>query len=361
LVLEIAERALADAGYLERPYNRERTGVIIGAGGGACDLGLAYQTRVMVEHYLSRVNGIDPATKQNVLEQMRSVMPPLTEDSFPGTLGNVAAGRVANRFDLGGPNFAVDAACASSLAALDVSVQDLRHGTSDLMLVGGGDGQQHVSSFLMFSKTHALSPRGRCRPFDATADGIAISEGLAGAMIKRLDDAVREGDRIFAVIRHIAGASDGRDKSLTAPSLAGQKRTLERAFQGTGISPASVGLVEAHGTGTVVGDQTELQALCEVYGAAGAKPQTCVLGSVKSQIGHAKCGAGLAGLIKVALSLHHRTLPPTLVEEPSPAVRNRSIPFYLSTRARPWFHTSSEPRRAGVSASVSAGPIFTWF
>src|SRR5262249_15840881 len=162
---------------------------------------------------------------------------------------NVAAGRVSNRFDLAGPNFAVDAACASSLAALSVSVMELRNRSSDMVFLGGGDAQMNISSFLMFSKTHALSPRARCRPFGAQADGIASSEGLAGVILKRLDEALRDGDRIYAVIRSVGSASDGRDKSLTAPSLMGQKRTLERAYAGDDLSPGTIGLVEAHGTG----------------------------------------------------------------------------------------------------------------
>jgi acyl transferase domain-containing protein/NAD(P)H-dependent flavin oxidoreductase YrpB (nitropropane dioxygenase family)/NAD(P)-dependent dehydrogenase (short-subunit alcohol dehydrogenase family) len=359
LVLEIAQRALEHAGYHRRPFPRERTAVIIGAGGGACDLGLQYQTRAMAEHYLGLVPGLDPHVRQQALQGLQSILPTLTEDSFPGTLCNVAAGRVANRFDLAGPNYAVDAACASSLAALDMAVMELRQRTSDMVFLGGGDAQMNISSFLMFSKTHALSPRGRCRPFDASADGIAISEGLAGIILKRLDDALRDGDRIYAILRSVGSASDGRDKSLTAPSLQGQKRTLERAYQGAGFaSCGTVGLLEAHGTGTVVGDRTELEALCEVFLAQGARAQSCALGSVKSQIGHTKNGAGVAGLIKAVLALHHRTLPPTVVEEPSPAVRDRNIPFYLNTRARPWFHTGQEPRRAGVSAFGFGGTNF---
>ncbi len=358
LVLENSRLALEHAGYDKRPLPRERTAVIIGAGGGACDLGLQYQTRAMVEHYLTQATDLDPTAREQVLQGLRRLLPTLTEDSFAGTLCNVAAGRVANRFDLRGPNFAVDAACASSLAALDMGVLELRQRSSDLVFLGGGDAQMNISSYLMFSKTHALSPRGRCRPFDANADGIAISEGLAGVLLKRLDEAIRDGDRIFAVIRSIGSSSDGRDKSMTAPSLFGQKRTLERAYAAEDLSPATVGLIEAHGTGTVVGDRTELQALCEVFGEHGATPQSCALGSVKSQIGHTKNGAGLAGLIKATLALHHRTLPPTLVEEPSPAVRDRSIPFYLNTRPRPWFHTGPTPRRAGISAFGFGGTNF---
>src|SRR5205807_6645831 len=147
--------------------------------------------------------------------------------------------------------------------------------------------------------------------FDAAADGIVLGEGVACVVLKRLADAERDGDRIYAVIKGVAGASDGKSLGLTAPRKDGQVRALDRAYRQAGVSPAEVGLVEAHGTGTVVGDRTELATLTEVYAAAGAEPGACVLGSVKSQIGHTKCAAGMAGLIKASLAIYHGVLPPT--------------------------------------------------
>jgi acyl transferase domain-containing protein len=278
LMLEVVRQTLADAGYDRRPFARERTGVVIGAGGGMADLGLAYGTRCMVEQYLHQVPGLEPEVRQRVLDGLHETLPVMTEDSFPGILANVTAGRVASRFDLGGPNYTVDAACASSLAALEAGVKELRHGSSDLVLVGGVDTQQSPFSFLVFSKTHALSPTGRCRPFDAKSDGIAIGEGVASVLLKRLDDAVRDGDRIYAMLRGIAGGSDGRDKSLTAPSVKGQRRAMQRAYEGLEFTPSAIGLVEAHGTGTVVGDRTELQSMHGVFTDVGAAPQSCALG-----------------------------------------------------------------------------------
>ena len=184
-------------------------------------------------------------------------------------------------------------------------------------MVGGVDGQQSPIGFLMFTKSQALSPSGKCRPFDASADGIAISDGLGAVILKRLDEAQRDGDRIYAVLRNVSSASDGRDRSLTAPSPNGQRRALTRAYEGAGLSPDTVGLVEAHGTGTIVGDRIEFETLRDVYSESQAAPQSCALGSVKSQIGHSKNAAGLAGLIKVVKSLKHRVLPPTLVETPN--------------------------------------------
>ncbi len=358
MLLEVARKALADAGYDRRPFPRESTAVILGLGSGTWDLGQSYLTRCLMELELNRVPGLDPATREQIMDHIRRTLPDLTEDSFPGILGNVAAGRVANRFNLGGPNYTVDAACASSLAALESGLQTLWQGASDVALVGAAEAGQSIFSFLLFSKTGALSPRGRCRPFDATADGIATSDGVGMLVLKRLADAERDGDRIYSVIRSIGSASDGREKSLTAPAVRGQTRAVNRAYAGLDFAPNAVELVEAHGTGTVVGDRTELETLRTVFQAGGARPQSCALGSVKSQIGHTKSTAGIAGLLKVSMALHQRVLPPTLVDDAAPALRDRSIPLYLNTRARPWFHGDDSPRRAAVSAFGFGGTNF---
>ena len=184
-------------------------------------------------------------------------------------------------FDLGGVNYTVDAACASSLAAVYLAVQELDRRTSDMVIVGGVDTVQSPFGFQCFATAQALSPRGRCRTFDSAADGIAISEGVAMLVLKRLDDAERDGDRIYAVIKGIAGSSDGRGRSLTAPRPEGQRLALERAYAQSGVSPASIGLIEAHGTGTVVGDAAEVAALSEMFQEAGAAPASCAIGSVK--------------------------------------------------------------------------------
>ena len=271
ILLEITRRALADAGYDRRPFARENTAVILGFPGGTFNLGQAYITRCLTELELNRIPGLDPAVREQVMDHIRRTLPELTEDSFPGILGNVAAGRLANRFDLGGPNFTVDAACACSLAALQTGIQELRYGTSDVALVGAAEVDQTIFGYLMFSKTGALSPRGRCRPFDASADGIATSEGVAMLVLKRQSDAERDGDRIYSVIRSVGSASDGRDKSLTAPAVRGQTRAVQRAYDSLEFSPSSVELVEAHGTGTVVGDRTELETIRTVFQSDGVR------------------------------------------------------------------------------------------
>ncbi|MER5566893.1 SDR family NAD(P)-dependent oxidoreductase [Streptomyces goshikiensis] len=339
LALEISARALADAGYgKDRAFDRTRTSVVFGAEAGT-ELAGAYGLRALHPGYLG-----------DLPRDLDEQLPRLTEDSFPGVLANVIAGRVANRLDLGGANCTVDAACASSLAALDLACRQLRDGDSDMVLCGGADVHNGINDYLMFASVHALSPTGRCRPFDAEADGIALGEGVGALVLKRLADAERDGDRVYAVVKAVGASSDGRALGLTAPRPEGQRRALERAYARAGVSPAEVGLVEAHGTGTVVGDSTELAVLSELFTASGASVGSCALGSVKSQLGHTKCAAGLAGLIKAARAVHAGVRPPTLhIDTPNPAWHEGSSPFTFVTEARPW--TAPAARRiAGVSA-----------
>ena len=350
LTLEVVSQALDDAGYRERAFNRERTSVILGASGGGGDLGFRYSVRSGLPMYLDEVP-----------ETALSKLPEWTEDSFAGVLLNVAAGRVANRLNLGGLNFTVDAACASSLAAVYVAARELESGASDMVLVGGIDTVNSPFGYLCFGSAQALSPTGRCRTFDETADGIAISEGLVALALKRVADAERDGDRIYAVIRSVAGSSDGRGKGLTAPRPEGQMRVLERAYAAAGFSPATVGLVEAHGTGTVAGDTAEVTALTRVFSAAGAPPASCALGSIKSMIGHTKSAAGVSGLLKVSLALYHKVLPPTLhVKKPNAKLREEGVPFFVNTEALPWVAPldPQQPRRAAVSSFGFGGTNF---
>ncbi len=346
LALEVAAAALADAGYTHRPFDRTRTSVIFGAEAGT-DLAHACGFRSLY-----------PSVFGSLPAQLDEHLPHLTEDSFAGMLANVIAGRIANRLDLGGVNYTVDAACAASLAALDLAGKELRTGASDLVLCGAADVHNGIHDYLLFASVHALSPTGRCRPFDASADGIALGEGVACVVLKRLADAERDGDRIYAVVKGIAGSSDGRCLGLTAPRPEGQRLALERAYRMAGVSPAEVGMLEAHGTGTVVGDRTELATLTELFTGAGAAPGGCALGSVKSQIGHTKCAAGLAGLIKVVCALYTGVRPPTLhLTTPNPYWDRESSPFCFDAAARPW-PTPPSRRFAGVSAFGFGGTNF---
>ncbi|HJT73963.1 MAG TPA: SDR family NAD(P)-dependent oxidoreductase, partial [Chitinophaga sp.] len=266
------------------------------------------------------------------------------------------SGRITNRLNLGGRNYTVDAACASSLAAIDLACQELILGRSEMVLAGAADLHNGINDYLMFSSTHALSRKGRCMTFDSGADGIALGEGVAMVVLKRYTDAKRDGDKIYAVIKGVGGSSDGKSLGLTAPRKAGQIKALERAYEQSGISPSAVGLVEAHGTGTVVGDKTELSALTDMLIQSGAIAGQTHLGSVKTQIGHTKCAAGLAGLIKAALSVYHGVKPPTLhIQAPNSFYNENTSPFLFNKEAGIWL---DDNRLAGVSAFGFGGTNF---
>jgi acyl transferase domain-containing protein/NAD(P)H-dependent flavin oxidoreductase YrpB (nitropropane dioxygenase family) len=348
LALEIASRALNDAGYPgDAPRaDHSRTGVIFAAEPGSDDGG-GLGLRALLPAYLGEL----PA-------EFDEQLPTYTEDTFPGHLANVVAGRIANRLNLGGSNFTVDAACAASLAAVDMACKQLTTNTADLMLCGAVDLHNSIGDFLMFGSVYALSPRGRVAAFDSEADGTTLGEGVACVVLKRLTDAERDGDRIYAVISGVGAASDGRSRSLTAPHPGGQARSMRQAYRQAGISPSEVGLVEAHGTGTILGDQTELDSLTKVFAEAGARPGACVLGSVKSQIGHTKAAAGLAGLIKAVLAVSAGVQPPTSnLVSPNPCWDAESSPFVFLSEARPWVAPPAQ-RRAGVSAFGFGGTNF---
>ncbi len=348
MALEVARRTLEDAGYHEKAFDRERASVIVGASGGTGDVGSQYGLR----SELPRFQGDLPP-------EVADRLPEWTEDSFAGILLNVIAGRIANRLNFGGVNFTTDAACASSLAAIYQGVTELAAGRSDFVIAGGVDTVQGPFGYLCFSKTQALSPRGRCSTFDSSGDGIVISEGIAMVALKRLADAERDGDRIYAVIKGVGGGSDGNAKGMTAPLPAGQLRAMRRAYAQAGFGPATVGLFEAHGTGTVAGDTAELQSTTDLIGQDGGAPRQAVIGSVKTMIGHTKATAGVAGLIKAALALHHRVLPPHRgVDRPNAVLTASDSPLYLADQALPWLASGDAPRRAAASAFGFGGTNF---
>ena len=351
LSLVVAKKALEDSGYVEsREFNRERTGVILGVAAGR-QLAVPYGARMQYPIWQKALesSGISAEEATKIVEKIKQAYADWDTNSFPGLLSNVVAGRIANRFDLGAMNCVVDAACASSLAALSMAVSELTARRADMMLTGGVDTDNSIFAYLCFSKTPAVSPSQNVRSFDADSDGMMLGEGLGIMVLKRLEDAERDGDRIYAVITGIGSSSDGRYNSIYAPRPEGQMKALRRAYEAAGIAPADIGLIEAHGTGTPVGDKAEFAALKEVF-QANEPQQSIALGSVKSQIGHTKAAAGAASLIKTALALHHKTLPPTInITKPNPKLQIESSAFYLNTQTRPWFNSGS-PRRAGVSS-----------
>ena len=348
MALEVAHRTLVDSGYHAKPFDRERASVIIGASGGIGDVGMQYGLR----SELPRFSGtLPPALAAN--------LPQWTEDSFAGILPNVAAGRIANRLNFGGMNLTTDAACASSLAAIYQAVTELAAERSDFVIAGGVDTVQGPFGYLCFSKTQALSPRGRCSTFDSAADGIVISEGIAMVALKRLSDAQRDGDRIYAVIKGVGASSDGSAKGMTAPLPAGQLRAMRRAYGMAGFGPSSVGLFEAHGTGTVVGDTAELESTTQLIREKSSAARQAAIGSVKTLIGHTKATAGAAGFIKAVLSLHHRVLPPHgNVATPNAVLADAQAPLYLLDEPMPWLAAAEQPRRAACSAFGFGGTNF---
>ncbi|MGW1373199.1 SDR family NAD(P)-dependent oxidoreductase [Streptomyces sp. NPDC002446] len=354
LSLMVAKDVLADAGRGRRDwFDPERAGVVLGVCGTNSTL-IPLASRLLVPEMVRTMVafGIPEEQARRVTRTRLTGLPEWTEDSFPGVLGNIVSGRIANRLDLRAANHTVDAACASSLAALRSSVDELLSRRADLMVTGGCDADNSIVPYMCFSKTPALSLTGRVRPFDVEADGTLVGEGVGMLALKRLGDAERDGDRVYAVLRGLGSSSDGMAQSIYAPCGDGQLAALRRAYEDADCAPRSVELIEAHGTGTPAGDSVELNALSELLSAAPGESRFAAVGSVKSQIGHTKAAAGVAGMIKAVLALHHKVLPPTInVDTPNPAATAENSPLYLNTTTRPWVRDASrEVRRAGVSA-----------
>lgn len=357
LALQLAHDALLDAGYPQlEDQVRLRTSVVLGKGAYLNTGNLSMvQHGLVISQTLEILKRLHPEYTADDLEVLRhalkQALPPVGPETVSGLIPNVIVGRIANRLDLMGPTYTVDAACASSLIATQLAMRDLLTGECDLALLGGSQVSTPVPILNVFCQLGALSHREQIRPFDKDADGTLLGEGIGMMVLKRLDDAERDGDRIYAVIKGVGVASDGRGVSVMAPRIDGEELALKRAYDAAGISPETVGLVEAHGTGTPVGDVTEIKALARVFGGRDGVVARCAVGSVKSMISHTMPAAGVAGLIKTAMALYQSVLPPTLnCEHPNPKLELEKTPFYLNTQTRPWIHGGPEPRRAGVNA-----------
>ncbi|MCU8037502.1 type I polyketide synthase [Shewanella oncorhynchi] len=360
LSLIVAKEVLADAN-LPTDYDRDRIGITLGVGGGqkiSQSLNSRLQYPVLKKVFKS--SGLSDEDSEMLIKKFQDQYIHWEENSFPGSLGNVIAGRIANRFDFGGMNCVVDAACAGSLAAMRMALTELTEGRSDMMITGGVCTDNSPSMYMSFSKTPAFTTNETIQPFDIDSKGMMIGEGIGMVALKRLEDAERDGDRIYAVIKGVGASSDGKFKSIYAPRPEGQAKALERAYDDAGFAPHSIGLVEAHGTGTAAGDVAEFNGLKSVFAQGNDTNQHIALGSVKSQVGHTKSTAGTAGVIKAALALHHKVLPATInVSKPNPKLNIESSPFYLNTETRPWFQRAdATPRRAGVSSFGFGGTNF---
>ncbi|HXC03575.1 MAG TPA: SDR family oxidoreductase [Bacteroidia bacterium] len=360
LSLLVARDTLADTiSFQQGKVDRKRISVILGVAGGTELIGQMSAKIHKPEWIMAmRKQGLAESTIKAITEDLDKSYTRWNENTFPGLLGNVVSGRIANRFDLKGTNCVLDAACASSLAAVKMAVQELQIGTTDMVITGGSDALNDIFMYMCFSKTTALSPTEDCKPFADNGDGTVLGEAIAMLSLKRLEDAERDGDRIYAVIASIGSSSDGKSGSIYAPDSNGQSLAIRRAYEDAGFTPGQIGLVEAHGTGTMAGDYSEFGGLKLAYGEDVPK-QYCALGSVKSMIGHTKSAAGASSLLKIAMALNNEVLPPTIkVNRPNPKLNISDSPFYLNTHARPWIHNPSSPRKAGVSSMGFGGTNF---
>ncbi|MFB6823902.1 beta-ketoacyl synthase N-terminal-like domain-containing protein [Streptomyces virginiae] len=358
LALHATAEAIADAGGEARlPADRSRIGVVLGRGGFMGVATARLDQRVRTAHQLAQtLRELAPELGERRIAEVRSAfqeaLGPERPEASIGLVPSFTAARTANRLDFRGPAYTLDAACASSLLAVDQAVGLLAAGRCDAVVAGAVHHCHIATLWSVFTQLRALSPSERIRPFDRRADGTLLSEGTGVVLLKRLADAERDGDRVYAVIRGTGVAGDGRAASLMSPLVAGQVQALERAWREAGLdprAPGALGLLEAHGTGTPIGDAAELDTLTQVFGPAGPGSGPGIgFGSVKSMLGHTMQASGMAGLIKAALAVYEGVLPPTLhLEEPHPDLaRTRMRPVHA---AEPW-ERGPQPRRAGVDA-----------
>ncbi|MDT5170558.1 MAG: hypothetical protein QOD02_3893, partial [Mycobacterium sp.] len=321
LMLEMAWEGLERAGYSPAALRGSRTGIFVGVAANE------------YAHLLSA-------------ESVDKIQPHF----ITGNALNAISGRVAFALGLEGPAVAVDTACSSSLVAVHQACQALHSGDCDLALAGGVNVLLSPITTIAASRARMLSPNGRCSTFDAAADGYVRSEGCGILVLKRLSDAVRDGDRVCAVIPGSAVNQDGASSGLTVPNGGAQQRLIATALARAGLVGGDVDYLEAHGTGTPLGDPIEVQAAGAVYGAARDADRPLLMGSVKTNIGHLESASGAAGLIKVVLSLQHEVLPQSLhFDNPSPHIPWDSLPVRVVDKEIPW-HANGRPRRAGVSS-----------
>ena len=359
--------ALEDYGYPKRPLDPERTAVILG-NAMAGEKHYLTALRVFFPEYAHELAespsfaALPTTVRSNITHELHDRiahdLPQVTEDSMPGELANCLAGRIANLFNFRGPNYTCDAACASAMAAISSAAEGLVQNYYDAVITGGIDRNMGAPTFVKFCKIGALSATGT-RPYAQGADGFVMGEGAALFLLKRLADAERDGDKIYAVLRGIGGSSDGKGKGITAPNPVGQRLCVERAWKNAGLSPATVTYVEGHGTSTRVGDVVEAQSMVEILSGFRLPTGSVAIGSVKSNFGHLKGGAGSAGLLKATLALHNKVLPPSLhCHHPSPDIDFAHSPLYVNTELKPWTVPTSTVRRAGVSAFGFGGTNF---
>jgi acyl transferase domain-containing protein len=325
LLMEVSWEALEHAGIAADGLRDSQTGVFVGVCSGD------YGMRTLGSRIPERLGAF----------------------SGTGVAASVGAGRLSYFYGIHGPSFPVDTACSSSLLSIHLACQSLRLGECDLALAAGVNLILSPDTHIYFSKTSALSPRGRCRAFDASADGYVRAEGCGVVALKRLSSALEAGDRVLAVVRGSAVNHDGRTTGLTAPSGQAQQAVIRAALANAGVTPAEVGYIEAHGTGTPLGDPIELRSLAAVFGDRPAD-RPVRIGSIKTNLGHLEGAAGIAGFLKTVLIMQNGQIPPHLhLEHPTPHFPWSEAPLRVPTTAEPW--ESAGPRIAGISSFGFSG------
>ncbi|MBK1897219.1 type I polyketide synthase [Chryseobacterium paridis] len=352
LTLDLVQKALEDAGVFQKNTSLEKTGIIIGKGNytgpGATRaieiVRTGEQISSLLQELLPEVSSADIEKVKHAFQERKGRF---AADTAMGLIPNLVASLVANRFNLGGAAFTVDAACASALLAVDHAVQELHRERCDMVIAGGVHTGQNAAFWSIFAQLGAMSHQEQIKPFSMDADGLLIGEGCGFVVLKRLEDAVRDQDKIYAVIKGVGVSSDGNGTSVMSPSVKGQLKALKQAWINADLDEKQIGYLEAHGTGTPLGDKTELQTLAQFFGKEETDP-VAGIGSVKSNIGHAMPAAGIAGLIKTCLALHHDTLPPTLYCE-NPVADMQHTRFAPVQEAKSWSKTGL-PKVAAVNA-----------
>ncbi|MDN3548143.1 beta-ketoacyl synthase N-terminal-like domain-containing protein [Mucilaginibacter aquaedulcis] len=352
LTLDLAYSALEDAGVFKKGLSLEKTGIIIGkgnyAGPGATR---AIEIVRTGEQIASLLREILPDLSQPNIEKIKNEYQlrkgRFSADTAMGLIPNLVASLVANRLNLGGVAFTLDAACASSLIAVDHAVQELTSGRCNMVIAGGVHIGQNAAFWSIFSQLGALSRQEKIKPFDTNADGLIIGEGCGFVVLKRLEDAIKDKDKIYAIVKGVGVSSDGSGTSVMSPAAKGQLKAIEQAWKIAGLPAKQIGYLEAHGTGTPLGDKTELETLSQFFGFHPELPNAGI-GSVKSNIGHAMPAAGIAGFIKTCLALYHDTLPPTLHCE-TPLAQMSNTRFSAVQEPKNW-SASGLPKLAGVNA-----------
>jgi acyl transferase domain-containing protein len=352
LLIETVREAIQDAGYEARGFDRARTGVFVGLSVNEYkNLNLARIGAMMLASGSFGPAAGSQALRDAILELTKNLAP-TRAFSIAGNLTNMSAASVSQTFDFTGPSYTIDAACAAGATAIYDAVLHLRAGLVDVAMAGGAYVNLTPDNLVGFTRVGAISPSGVCRPFDARADGFVQGDGVAMLMLKRVGDALRDGDAIYGVLRGVGCNNDGRGEGPMTPRVEGQLDVLGKAYRDAAVSPATIAYFEAHGTGTRVGDPTEVEALGRLLTEAGvAQDDVRPLGSVKGNVGHTMSCAGVASLVKALKMVEHHVAPPLAgFETPHPELGFERWPVLPERAARPIDGIGGGPLRVGTSA-----------